>query len=56
MSRAKEVSLATFENEVLSSPVPTLTFVIHGEVVGQIEGVPSESDLNGVVQQMLDLN
>lgn len=110
MSHAKEVSLATFESEVLRSPVPvvvdfyadwcgpcrrlgpvldrvsqafagkakivkvnidrepalaeqfnvssipTLTFVLNGEVVGQSAGMPLESELNAVVQQMVELN
>jgi thioredoxin 1 len=110
MSRAKEVSLATFENEVLDSSVPvvvdfyadwcgpcralgpvldrvstafagkakivkvnvdrepalaqqfevssipTLAFVVKGEVVGQSEGLASESDLSQVVRQMIALN
>lgn len=109
MSHAKQVSLATFENEVLESSlpvvvdfyadwcapcrmlspvldrvsntfdgrakivkvnvekepdlarqfnvssIPTLAFVVHGEVVGQSSGMPSESELNSVVQQMVDL-
>jgi len=34
------------------SSIPTLAFVINGEVVGQSAGVPSERDLVGVVEQM----
>jgi thioredoxin 1 len=110
MSRAKQVSLATFESEVLESSmpvvvdfyadwcapcrmlgpvldrvstafdgrakivkvnidqepalaqqfnvssIPTLTFVLRGEVVAQSAGMPSESELSAVVQQMVDLN
>lgn len=109
MSRAQEVSLATFESEVLTatvpvvvdfyadwcgpcralgpildrvseqfvgqakivkvnidkepglaqqfsvSSIPTLAFVVDGEVVGQAAGVPSEADLKDVIQQMIDL-
>ncbi len=108
MSHAKQVSLATFETEVLESAVPvvvdfyadwcgpcrmlapildrvseafqgrakivkvnidqerllaqqfnvtsipTLTFVVQGEVVGQAAGLPSEKELKSVVQQMID--
>ena len=110
MSHAKQVSLATFESEVLESSlpvvidfyadwcapcrmlgpvldrvstafdgrakivkvnidqepalaqqfnvssIPTLAFVLRGEVVGQSAGMPSESELSAVVQQMVDLN
>lgn len=110
MSRAKQVSLATFESEVLESSVPvvvdfyadwcgpcrmlgpvldrvstafdgrakivkvnidqepslahqfnitsipTLTFVLKGEVVGQSAGMPSESELKAAVQKMVDWN
>ncbi len=110
MSRAKQVSLATFESEVLESSmpvvvdfyadwcapcrmlgpvldrvstafdgrakivkvnidqepalaqqfnvssIPTLTFLLRGEVVAQSAGMPSESELSAVVQQMVDLN
>ncbi|MEQ1829236.1 MAG: thioredoxin [Pirellula sp.] len=110
MSRAKQVSLATFESEVLESAVPvvvdfyadwcapcrmlgpvldrvstvfdgrakivkvnidqepalaqhfnvasipTLTFILRGEVVAQSAGMPSETELSAVVQQMVDLN
>ncbi|MCU0712235.1 MAG: thioredoxin [Pirellula sp.] len=35
------------------SSIPTLAFVIKGEVVGQSAGVASERDLSGVVEQMI---
>jgi thioredoxin-like negative regulator of GroEL len=38
------------------SSIPTLTFVLRGEVVSQSAGMPSESELSAVVQQMVDLN
>ncbi len=110
MSCAKQVSLATFESEVLESSVPvvvdfyadwcapcrmlgpvldrishtfngrakvvkvnvdqepalarqfnvasipTLAFVVRGEVVGQSAGLVSEAQLRSVVQQMVSLN
>ncbi len=110
MSHAKQVSLATFESEVLESSmpvvvdfyadwcapcrmlgpvldrvstafdgrakivkvnidrepalaqqfnissIPTLTFVLRGKVVAQSAGMPSESELSAVVQQLVDLN
>jgi thioredoxin 1 len=49
----KEPSLARQFNV---SSIPTLAFVLKGEVVGQSSGVPSESALNSVVQQMIALN
>ncbi len=108
MSRTKQVSLATFESEVLESSIPlvvdfyadwcgpcrllgpvldrvsdtfdgrakvvkvnidqepslakqfnvtsipTLTFVLDGEVVGQSAGLPSELELKAAVQKMVD--
>jgi thioredoxin 1 len=38
------------------SSIPTLAFVLKGEVVGQVEGAPSESELNAVMQQLVDLS
>ena len=38
------------------SSIPTLTFVLKGEVVGQSEGMPSESDLKSIVQQLVSMN
>lgn len=37
------------------SSIPTLAFVIHGEVVAQSAGVASERDLSGVVEQMISI-
>ena len=38
------------------SSIPTLTFVIQGEVVGQSAGLPSESELCSVVEQLISMN
>lgn len=38
------------------SSIPTLTFVIRGEVVGQSAGLPSESELSSVVEQLISMN
>lgn len=37
------------------SSIPTLTFIINGEVVGQAAGMASERDLSGVVEQMISV-
>lgn len=36
--------------------IPTLAFVLHGEVVGQSAGLPSESQLKSAVQRLVDQN
>jgi thioredoxin 1 len=38
------------------SSIPTLTFILLGEVVGQTAGLPSESELSSVVEQLVSLN
>ena len=38
------------------SSIPTLAFVIRGEVVGQSAGLPSESELISVIQQLISMN
>lgn len=38
------------------SSIPTLTIVIQGEVVGQSAGLPSESELSSVVEQLISMN
>ena len=38
------------------SSIPTLAFVIRGEVVGQSAGLPSESELSSVVEQLISMN
>ena len=35
------------------SSIPTLAFIVSGEVVGQASGVASERDLSGVIEQMI---
>lgn len=35
------------------SSIPTLAFIINGDVAGQSSGVPSERDLTGVIEQMI---
>ena len=52
-SKLYELALAQQFNV---SSIPTLTFVLRGEVVAQSAGMPSESELSAVVQQMVDLN
>lgn len=37
------------------SSIPTFTFFVKGEVVGQASGMASEADLTDVVQQMIAL-
>ena len=37
------------------SSIPTLAFVVQGEVVGQSAGVASERDLSSVIEQMIAL-
>lgn len=36
--------------------IPTLTFVVHGEVVGQSAGLPSELQLRAAIQKLVELN
>jgi thioredoxin 1 len=38
------------------SSIPTLAFVLRGEVVGQSAGLPSEAQLKSAVQRLVDLN
>lgn len=38
------------------SSIPTLTFVIRGEVVGKSARLPSESELSSVVEQLISMN
>lgn len=59
--RAKVVKVNVDQEPTLAqqfniTSIPTLTFVVRGEVVGQSAGVPSETELKAVVQKMVDWN
>lgn len=59
--RAKVVKVNIDHEQALAqqfdvSAVPTLAFVLHGEIVGEAQGLVTESDLSSVVEQLIEMN
>lgn len=59
--RAKVVKVNIDDEPALAqqfnvSAVPTLAFVLHGEVVAEAQGLVSEADLSSVVEQLIEMN
>lgn len=59
--RAKVVKINIDDEPALAqqfnvSAVPTLAFVLHGEVVAEAQGLVSEADLSSVVEQLIEMN
>ncbi|MCC6509505.1 MAG: thioredoxin [Pirellulaceae bacterium] len=61
LGRAKVVKVNVDQEQELAeqfnvSSIPTLAFVLHGEVVGQATGVASEAALNNAMDQLIAAN